>query len=123
MFRMQVQKRSLAQVALDEEVQRNLFSEQELRTLFDPLDEAHCTLSLLGSEALEHASLLEAVEGDVGRRRGAAGAASSASSTGDFWHPDGGVLGVGDYNKLFTTLQQRKGARRGPGIPRETWRE
>jgi len=104
MFRLQVFKRSLSKVYMEQEQQVRFFSHKELKALFEPPDQSSSTQSLMaeqiGTEALEHEGLLQVVANDIG-------------STDDpqalpFWQSSD-VLGFSDYQRLFMFLEQKEG--------------
>merc|ERR1719321_1250091 len=78
------------------------FTHKELKSLFQPLDEAsqNSTQDLmaqqLGSSALEHGELLDRVQQDVG---------SPDDEEASFWRSTD-ILGFSDYQKLFTKLEE-----------------
>jgi len=101
MFRLQVFKRGLSKIYLEQEQQVRFFTRKELKALFEPPDRSASTQALMaeqiGTEALEHEELLRVVAGDIG-------------STDDpqalpFWQSSD-VLGFSDYQRLFMFLEQ-----------------
>jgi len=101
MFRLQIFKRGLEKIAFEHEQQMRLFTNKELKSLFEPPNQASSTQALmaeqLGTEALEHEGLVQAMYSDIG--------GTDDPQALQFWQSTD-VLGFSDYAKLFEHLGQ-----------------
>jgi len=105
MFRLQVFKRGLAKSTFEAANQMRFFSQQELKSLFEPLAQAAQTSTQelmaqkLGTVALEHTDLLATVQNDVG---------DPEDEEALFWRSTD-IHGFSDYHQLFTQLESPEG--------------
>lgn len=101
MFRLQIYKQGLTKTALELDRQLRLFTNKELRRLFEPLgdpaDHEHTTQAImaqqLGNEAREHAGLVAKVTADIGTPE-------EPDEAAIFWQSSD-VTGFSDYHRLF----------------------